>query len=735
MKKTWFNNSARLIAGCSMIALSAGAHAQSSDSGFALEEIVVTAQKRAQSLQDVPISVSAIAGDKVKDFAAGGEDIRLLSSRVPGLNAESSNGRVAPRFYIRGLGNTDFDLAASQPVSIIVDDVVLENVILKSFPLFDIERVEVLRGPQGTLFGRNTPAGIVKFDTRKPTQEPEGYVSASYGSLGTSSVEAAYGGGISEAVSARISGLMTRRSDWIDNGYTGEEDVMGGFVEAAMRAQVLIEPTENFDALLNFHYRSLDGTSEVFRANIFDTGSPELNENFDRDTVYHDDTHHNTQSYDSWGASAKLVWDFGDEMSLTSVSAYETTNGCGIGDIDGGYGAVFLPEMGPGFIPFPSTTEDCIDNLDQYTQEVRLSGQGTDKLFYQMGFFYFDSDFTIRTRPFFVPDSTVRHQNESWALFGQVSYDLSDATTLTVGARYTDDKKSADAFDGAAGAPLPTVNLDGNDFSWDVAVNHILNPDLSIYARVATGFRAPSIQGRDVAFGSAPTTAQEETIMSYEAGFKADLVEGRMRWNGAVFYYEMDDLQVTAVGGGSNNVRLLNLNEVKAYGFETDLEFLVTQNLTLTAGASYAHTKIYDNSVRVPVCGSGMCTPTDRLDNFGRAIINGNPLPQAPDWTFNVTAEYVQPTGDGEEFFVFTDWAYQGDTNFTLYEAAEFRSTGTYELGLRLGYRWDDNRYEVAFFGRNLTDEKNVKGVIDFNNLTGFVNEPRVLGVAFRADF
>ena len=119
----------------------------------------------------MPLSVSALEGERLYAMFEGGGDIQVLAARVPSLYAESSNGRLAPRFYIRGLGNSDFDLAASQPVSIIVDEVVLENVILKSFPLFDLERVEVLRGPQGTLFGRNTPAGIVKFDTRKPTQE------------------------------------------------------------------------------------------------------------------------------------------------------------------------------------------------------------------------------------------------------------------------------------------------------------------------------------------------------------------------------------------------------------------------------------------------------------------------------------------------------------------------------------------------------------------------------------
>ena len=137
----------------------------------ALGEVIVTAQRRSENIQDVPISVSSIDEQHLNAMFEGGGDIQVLAARVPSLYVESSNGRLAPRFYIRGLGNSDFDLAASQPVSVIVDEVVLENVILKSFPMFDMEHVEVLRGPQGTLFGRNTPAGIVKFDTRKPTQE------------------------------------------------------------------------------------------------------------------------------------------------------------------------------------------------------------------------------------------------------------------------------------------------------------------------------------------------------------------------------------------------------------------------------------------------------------------------------------------------------------------------------------------------------------------------------------
>lgn len=165
----------RPISAAAIAAVLLGALPFTSTATFAqddlIEEIVVTAQRRQQVIEDVPISVSVLSGERLNSLFEGGEDIRALATRLPNLYAESSNGRLAPRFYMRGLGNTDFDLAASQSVSILFDEVVQENVILKSFPLFDIDRVEVLRGPQGTLFGRNTPAGIVKFDTVKPSED------------------------------------------------------------------------------------------------------------------------------------------------------------------------------------------------------------------------------------------------------------------------------------------------------------------------------------------------------------------------------------------------------------------------------------------------------------------------------------------------------------------------------------------------------------------------------------
>ena len=262
-----------------------------------LEEIVVTAQRREERLEDVPISISTMSGDRLTSILEGGDDARALAGRVPGLNAESSNGRVAPRFYIRGLGNTDFDLNASQPVSIVMDEVVMENVILKSFPLFDIERVEVLRGPQGSLFGRNTPAGIVKFDSVKPSEEFNGYARLTVGEAETINFEAAMGGSLNanDTVMGRISIFSLNRGDWIDNTFTGETDAMGENKDLAIRGQLLFAPTDSFQALVNIHWRDYEGTAEIFRADVLTKGSSSLNSNFDRDVVAFDEGNNNPQ--------------------------------------------------------------------------------------------------------------------------------------------------------------------------------------------------------------------------------------------------------------------------------------------------------------------------------------------------------------------------------------------------------------------------------------------------------
>jgi outer membrane receptor protein involved in Fe transport len=692
-----------------------------------LDDVIVTAQKRSENIQEVPVSVATMGGEKLDALFAGGEDVLALSSRVPGLFVESSNGRAAPRFYIRGLGNTDFDLAASQPVSVIMDDVVMENVVLKSTPIFDVEQVEVLRGPQGTLFGRNTTAGIVKFDSVKPSQTFKANGAVTYGSYGSWTAEAGVGGPlVADKLSGRIAVLGQHRDNYIDNTFTHEKDAMGGYDEYAIRGQLLWTPTADLSVLLSAHNRSLDGTAAIFRANILTKGSNKINGNFDRDSVFYNGGANNPQKYDGNGESIKVDYDFGD-VTLTSISAYETTNGYSRGDIDGGVAnfGTPTPNTGPGIIPFDSDTKDGIDDLDQYTQELRLASDTDGPLSWQVGGYYFKSDFLVTTDAGFAK-ATLNHKNTAWAGFGQVAYQVTPALKITGGARYTDDKKTMTVV----GSTAPEVEVSDSKVSWDLSAFYTVTDDFSLYARAAHGFRGPTIQGRDVVFGASPSVAQSETIQSYEIGFKSELLDRRIRFNGAVFTYEEKNPQFSAIGGATNGTLLINADKGEAYGVEFDGEFKVTENLLLTAGYSYNHTKIKDSGLAVAVCAQ--CTVTDPLNGSGQALVNGNPFPNAPEYVLNFTARYSYPIGDGE-LFAYTDWFTQGYTNVFLYESKEFYSKGDFEGGLKLGYAKQDGAYEVALFARNITNEVNLRGAIDFNNLTGFVNEPRIVGISISA--
>jgi len=720
----------------------------------ALEKITVTAQKRSQSIQDVPISIATLSGEQFESIFSGGEDILALAVRVPGLYAESSNGRVAPRFYIRGLGNTDFDLAASQPVSIVMDDVVKENVILKSFPLFDIQQVEVIRGPQGTLFGRNTTAGIIKFDSVKPTEDFDAYGKVSVASFGTVNVEGAVGGGLTDNVAGRFSFLSQQRDDYIDNAFSGEDEAIGGYDELAWRAQLLFTPVDDLEMLLNIHGRELDGTASIFRANVFTKGSNNLNQNYDRTTVFYDANllgngfDNNPQEYENYGFSFKVDYDF-NGLTFTSITANEEANGSSLGDVDGG--AIFNGISTPGFIPFTAVTQDNLDDLEQFTQEFRLASNNTDAFNWQVGAFYYDSSFNVTSIDGFFGATTVFHDNKTWAVFGQGTYELSDKLTVTAGLRYTDDEKSltvgnqnVDGFALVIGAAsvqdYDPINVSDDQVGYELSANYKLDDSTSLFARYANGFRAQSIQARDVAFEGAPSVADAETINSVEFGFKSDLLDNSLRLNAAVFYYTVDDIQFSAIGGGANNTALINADKGSAYGFEVDATYIVNENLVVTAGYSFNKTKIEDNGLSVFPCGASAafgpnCTVTDPMTNDNRALIDGNPFPQAPESIFNFTARYSVPMGDDGELFAYTDWAFQGKTNLFLYESVEFQTDNNFEAGLRLGYENFAHNYTVALFARNLTDEDNVKGAIDFNNFTGIINEPRVVGIEGKISF
>ena len=744
VRKTHAIRSATLLACLLGVGLSA-LPASNAGAQAILEEIIVTAQKRVENVQDVPISISVMSQETMNSVRAGGKDIRFLSSKVPSLVVESDFGRIFPRFYIRGVGNTDFDQNASQPVSLIYDEVVFENPMLKGFPIFDTSRIEVLRGPQGTLFGRNTPAGIVKIESVKPSQEFDAYVKLGVGNLDVTDFEAAIGGALNDNWSARLSVLHQTRGDWVRNSgsdidpslaFLDEDDFLEGHTEYAYRLQLAYD-SDTFSALFNVHGRDLDGTATLFRANIITPGTNDFESFFDPEVVNFDGR--NEQTAKSTGLVANLAWELGD-YTLTSITAYESVKTFSRADVEGGISAVFAPPSGPGFIPFPAQTADGIPDHNQFTQELRLNNDVANQFRWQVGLYYFDEHLEVDS--FNYSDRTevfdgFAHQVQdttAWAIFGQLDYDLTDDLVLTAGLRFSDDEKDYVAersLDPFGGSPLPPTfrNPSDSQVSGNLSLNYTINNDVSIYGRYARGFRAPSIQGR-VLFGDAVTVADSETLDSFEVGVKSQLMDNRLRLNVAVYALQISDQQLTAGSGTANANQLINADKTKGSGIELDAELAATENLSFSLGVSLNKTEIDDAGLNVLPCGAG-CTvldplafPNDPLIELVR--IDGNDLPRAPEWTGNFVARYTLPLSNGDLYFQ-TDWVYRDDFSMFLYNSAEFHAPSLLEGGINVGYVTD--RWEVALYGRNITDEIELIAAIDFNNLAGIINEQRTYGI------
>jgi iron complex outermembrane recepter protein len=711
-----------------------------------LETITVTGTRRLENIRDVPQSVSAINSEALEVLGASGQDIRALSGRVPSLNVESDFGRTFPRFYIRGQGNTDFDLNASQPVGLVLDDVVQENPILKGFPLFDIAQVEVLRGPQGTLFGRNSPAGVLKFDSVAPSRRAEGYFTVGLGRFGAVNVEGAANVPLGADWAMRASVMSQSAKNRVFNSVPGGQPALEGYEDLAGRLQFAYK-NGGFSALFNVHGRDYEGTATTFRANIIKRGTNGLVDGFDFSNYPSDGL--NSQTLRSTGLSARVKLDLGS-IALDSVTAYDSATYYSRGDVDGGFGSGNA--SGPNYpgqparIPFDAQTADGIPKLKQVTQEFRLSSKSNTSLQWIAGVYYFQEKLQVDSFNFdsFAPGDpqtgyAVQFQNaKSYAAFGSLTYALSKDFNIRGGVRYTNDKKDFEGsrtqtpFGGKNVGPLKT-NPSANNTSWDLAANYTVSPAVSTFARVATGYRAPSIQGR-VLFGDTISEAKSEKALSFEGGVKTALFDKSTSVDFTVFRYRVRDLQLTAGSGSVNQNRLVNANEAVGQGFELDLKSRFARNWQATVGLSYNDTEIKDDKLFVTPCGNSCSGLNPEGPLKGTVLIGGNDLPRAPRWIANGNLRFNAEVGNGD-LFVVTDWAYKAKYNMFLYKAVEYTAKPLLEGGLRIGYGWDNGKYELAAYSRNITDRRQVVAAIDFNNLTGILNEPRSFGVQFRGTF
>jgi iron complex outermembrane receptor protein len=725
----------------------------------ALEEVIVTATRKSERLLDIPVSTSVLTPEALDIMGAAGQDIRELAFSVPSLNIESSNGRTFPRFYIRGYGNTDFTNFASQPVGLYYDDIVQENPSLKGFPVFDQADVEVLRGPQGTLFGRNSPAGVVKFESAKPVLgDFSGSASISDGTYNTLDVNGVVNAPVSDTMALRLAVQGQHRDNWVYAPMNPAGDQhLEGYDDWAARLQLLVKPGDNFTALFNAHARVLDGSARLFRANMITPGTDSIVPGFDPALI--DTDGYNGQSYTSVGGNVHLTWNTPD-FTYQSISGYESIKHYVTeGDIDGGYGLgafVGPGPSGPGFIPFFVQTSGGVKEHYQLTQEFRAVSSQPGPLQGQMGVFFFYEDITAFSNNYLTPDglgafqSTVsRQKNDAEAAFGSLEYSFTSALKIRAGLRFTQDHKDFSVPFDDSGLPLPyraPVTATARRVNWDVSPTFQIAPDVNLYARVATGFRAPSFGAPSVP--SLPTlpnglpvqVARAEDNISYETGIKANMFEHRASIAFDIYYFDVSNQQLTAVGGnGTNAVSLINAKDTIGKGAELDFEVRPLPNLTMSLSGAYNYTRIDSPGLAVSPCfnfGPGLtCTELNPLNAQGLALVNGNPLPEAPKYTGDFSLRYGVPVAAGSEAYLYTDMSYRSEMNFFLDEEREFTGPAMYQLGVRLGYSWDNKKYEVAAFCRNCTNEIRVTGGINFENFTGFINDPRIVGGQFTMKF
>ncbi|MCY4129794.1 MAG: TonB-dependent receptor [Gammaproteobacteria bacterium] len=716
-----------------------------------IEEITVTAQKRSQDIREIPFGIGMLDEEEFQDALEGGADVLALAGRSPSLYVESSNGRLAPRFYIRGIGNVDFDVNASQPISLVLDEVVLENPTAKSFPLFDIERVEVLRGPQGTLFGRNTTAGIVKFDSFKPSERNETKFSVGAGRYRHQSFSGVINRPIGEDdARLRFSFLYNRLGDWIRNEAPGptQGDLLGAFQDLAFRFQLAWSPSQSTDALLNVHGRRLsDATPTVFYGNAIKQGSSDLIDGFRRDRVSLD-----TQNIEQKANQVGVVLNIDHSSSSFNVisitGVHSILESLSRGDIDGGYGSVFagvLPSGPAPGIPFDAQTADGIPSHLQLSQEIRLEGEVSTKK-WVTGLYIFHEDFDIETFNYSTLDSPhtlngyvlQNQKTQAWALFGSMDFLSYEHLTLTGGARLTSDSKDFEAT--RTRSPLaflgigPVGPIDASPsarvFTWDLSAIVDQSDNVTWFARAARSYRAPSIQGR-LLFQDEISVGDEERGLSVESGFKSVLLERRMRFDTTVYRFAITDFQLTKIGGVANISSLVNAKEVNGYGLEVNLEYYVNAALIVDIGFSLNETSIDDPTLSVNGCGSATlfygCTVTNSRLSNGEYLIHGTTLYNAPRLMWQASLRYDVPMPKGTLSFA-TDWIWHDDLRFTLYESLEFSNESKTDGGVRVTYTTRSTKHRISAYIRNLTNDVSLVGGIDFNNLTAMLNPQRTWG-------
>ena len=657
------------------------------DAGLQIEEIIVTAQKREQNLNDVSVAVTVFTGEAIREQRLG-QPVDL-AAQTPNLNINETFGNSITNVSIRGLGLNDYAVNNNPAAGIYIDEVYLVSPAMLGFQLFDLARVEVLKGPQGTLYGRNTTAGAVKFISRKPTEEYTGYLSADYGRYDHFVLEGALGGKIAQGLTGRVAVQTSQRTDGFQlNRATGGK--VGEIDRTAWRGLLNWKPSAGLDILLNVHGGVDNSDTLLVKVdNLFtpvDDGIADpYSSSAGNDTELDNENH---------GVSLTVNLDLSDTLTLTSVSGYEDYERSHDEDRDGA-ALVHLDGL-------------FLNDIEQVSQELRLTYNGTDLVLIG-GVFYGRDEVSTRDNfdtsdlpfPFTFIGNEYNQEADSYAVFGHAEWQLHEDWKLIAGLRYTEeDKTFKDAFTfadlGRTGAQVqvhPTVNndYDVSNLSGKAGIDYAGFENALLYASFSRGFKSGNFQGQ-LTFNPADLQPfDKELVSAYEVGAKMQIMNNSLQFNVSAFFYDYEGVQIygpifQGPAGIGPLFGITNAGDAEVYGAEFDLLWRAAAGLDIRLGLGLLDTEI--------------------TESFVPNVAEGSELPNSPNVNFNAAVSYQWNLTPGLTADIMLDTSYKDDVSYDIVnQPQETLEDGYWLTNARAGIVSANGRWGLHVWGKNITDE------------------------------
>ena len=711
-----------LIASIATVALAAPAIAGQANSVSGSDEnvIVVTAQKREQDVQDVPISMVVVSGQQLTTM--GIQDFNQLARFVPNFYVQTTPGNNA--FYIRGIGSTPGNLAFEQTVGLFVDGVYGGHARQFQAPFLDVARIEVMRGPQGAIVGKNTSAGAISVVTARPTRELQAAAEASYAfDPGGTRLYGMVSGPVTDVVAVRVAAQYEDNDGYIENLILGGDETKRKTLFG--RASVLIDSGGPVDLLLKVEGGRVDLTGTASER-ILTPADPDLKRSTGGFPGFVDKDFDNTNNFN---AAATANIELGEHV-LTSITGYSSYD--------------FEKRLDADFGPTPFFASSFAEKFSQMSQELRLASPTTGAVEYIVGGYFHVNDYDllqstlIRFGPFNGrADRVFRQENVVWSGFGSATWHIAESLRLTGSLRYTYDRKRANQTRLNTGRVLPTwiaTPLSGNrtEREWDpsVALQWNVTPDAMLYASYGQGSKAGGFVGAQATTTPAQFEIEPEKADTFEVGAKLALLDRRLRLNMAVFRTDFENLQVSSFDATTTSFITSNAGKARSQGFEGDVSFNVLEGFFLTGSLAYLDAKFLDfPGAQCPFDNPG-CVPA----NNNAA---GRPLPRSPKWSGTLNADVTVPISGSLEFnanggMTFRSFAYLEES---FNPAAGQDAFAMFDF--RGAIRSADKRWELALLGKNLTNRITASHAFATPLAPGivskFIQQPR--SIAVQANF